>query len=121
MDWIYARYIAGDKDKFFKRLRGLGDLAKELKCTQAQLCLAWCLVNKDVSTAIVGASKPEQMLDNIGAVELVKRWTPEIDKKMEEIMQNTPQPPLNWRTWQPLPQRRAVSCEFAKPEAAPAK
>ncbi len=111
MDWIYGRYIKGDNDKFYKRLKGLGAIAKELGVSQAQLCLAWCLANKDVSTAIVGATKPEQMADNLGAIALVKRWTPEIDKKVEAVMTNAPEPPLNWRTWQPFPARRTVSVE----------
>ena len=114
-DWVDARYISGDQEKFFKRLRALGDLAKELKCSQAQLCLAWCIANKDVSTAIVGASKPQQIEDNLGAVEVAKKWTPEIEKKIEEIMMNAPKPPFNWRNWQSFAPRRSTSVESAKP------
>jgi len=114
MDALETAYIGGDKPKFLKRLNDMGALAKELGCTQAQLALAWVIANKDVSTCIVGASKPEQMSDNLGAIDVVKKWTPEIEKKMEEIMGNKPPQPLNWRTWSPLPDRRNVSVEYAK-------
>ena len=116
MDWIDARYVKGDKPGLLKKLNALGDLAKEMKCTQAQLCLAWCLVNKDVSVAVMGASKPEQVVDNLGALEVMKRWTPEVDKKFEEIMGSAPAQPLNWRTWTPLPPRRSVSVQYPAPE-----
>lgn len=114
MDWIYARYYKGDKEGFIKKLNVLGALAKEVGCTQAQLSLAWCLVNQDVSVAIVGASRPEQMVDNIGAIEVMKKWTPELEKKIEDILNTAPAPPLNWRYWKPLPSRRSVTIEYKK-------
>lgn len=107
-------YIGKDKDKFYKRLKGLAEIAKELKCTQAQLVLAWCLVSKDVSTAIIGSSKPEQLDDSLAAIEVAKRWTPEIEKKIEELMQNAPPAAINYRTWQPFPGRRSVAIEYPK-------
>ena len=97
---------------FYKRLNALAELAKEVKCTQAQLALAWCIVNKDVSTAIVGATKPEHMEENLGAIDVVKRWTPELEKKIEDIMLNTPKQPLNCRNWQPLPPRRNLKIDY---------
>ncbi len=92
----------------------LGELAKELGCTQAQLSLAWCIMNKDVSVALVGASRPQQIEENLKTVEVMKKWTPEVEKKIEEIMQNRPEPALNWRTWQPQPHRRDVNLDWQK-------
>ncbi len=114
---IVSSYVGGDEAKFHKRLVGLGEIAKEVGCTQAQLSLAWCLANKDVSTALVGASKPAQFAENLKAVEVLQRWTPEIEKKIEDLMGNRPAPPLNWRTWQPMPHRRDVNVEFAAKKA----
>lgn len=107
-------YIGKDEEKFYKRLKGLGELAKEMKCTQAQLALAWCLVNKDVSTAIIGSTKPEQLDDSLAAVEVAKRWTPEIEKKVEDLLQNTPSAQMNFRTWELFPGRRNVALEYPK-------
>jgi aryl-alcohol dehydrogenase-like predicted oxidoreductase len=113
-DMIRKLYMKGDKPAFIKKLQALGALAKEVGCTQAQLTLAWCLVNKDVSVAIVGASRPEQMVDNLGALDVVRKWTPDLDAKIEAIMHTAPEQPLNWRTWQPLPPRRSVALDIPK-------
>lgn len=114
IDMMKAKYKP-NKEEFVKKMTALAALAKEVGCTQAQLSLAWVLVNKDVSTAIVGATKPAQMVDNLGAIDIVKKWTPDIEKKLEAIMGNTPEPTFNWRHWQPMPQRRSVTVEYPKP------
>lgn len=107
-------YIGKDPDKFYKRLNGLGEIAKEMKCTQAQLALAWTIVNKDVSTAVMGSTKPHQIEDCVGAIEVVKRWTPEVEKKIEAVLDNTPPTPLNPRTFQNFPGQRSTAIEFPK-------
>lgn len=113
-EWIRGNYVKGDKEKLLKRLNGLGDLAKTVGCTQAQLCLAWCLMNKDVSVALVGASKVQQVIENLQAIEVMKKWTPEIENKIEEIMQNKPEIQMNWRSWTPIPNRREVRMDWQK-------
>eukprot|EP00826_Nyctotherus_ovalis_P051212 TRINITY_DN6388_c0_g3_i3.p1 TRINITY_DN6388_c0_g3~~TRINITY_DN6388_c0_g3_i3.p1 ORF type:complete len:362 (+),score=99.28 TRINITY_DN6388_c0_g3_i3:122-1207(+) len=107
-------YIGKEEEKFYKRLKGLGEIAKELKCTQAQLALAWCLVNKDVSTAIIGSTKADQLDDSLAAIEVAKRWTPEVEKKIEDLMENVPKAEMNYRTWKPFPGRRSVAIEYPK-------
>eukprot|EP00826_Nyctotherus_ovalis_P051213 TRINITY_DN6388_c0_g3_i4.p1 TRINITY_DN6388_c0_g3~~TRINITY_DN6388_c0_g3_i4.p1 ORF type:complete len:148 (+),score=46.76 TRINITY_DN6388_c0_g3_i4:48-491(+) len=114
IEHLNNNYIGKDKEKFLKRLRGLGEIAKEFKCTQAQLALAWCIVNKDVNTALIGSTKPQQLDDSLEALEVAKRWTPEIEKKIEDFMQNTPQPATDFRTWKPFPGRRSVAIEYPK-------
>lgn len=49
------------KEKTLKALNQFGELAKELGCTMAQLAMAWVINNPDVSTAITGATKVEQL------------------------------------------------------------
>jgi voltage-dependent potassium channel beta subunit len=104
----YATFM-GDEEKK-KRTIGiiekLGDVAKELNASLAQLALAWTIANKDVSTAIFGATKVEQVDDNIKAIELYKKLTPEIFEKIEKILDNRPKPTMNFRTWSPYPPRR---------------
>ena len=95
-------------DQLYPKLRAIGDLAKEFGCTQAQLALAWCLVNKDVSTCITGASRPEQMVENLKSLEVAKRWTPEIEKKIEDVLKNQPESAFNWRDWKPTAPRRSL-------------
>jgi len=55
------------------KVRGLVPIAKELDCSLAQLSLAWCLKNPRVSSVITGASRPEQVSDNMGALDVVGR------------------------------------------------
>lgn len=86
-----------------KFLNGLGDYAKELGFSQAQLALAWCLANKDVSTVILGFTRLEQVDENLKALDLYAKWNDEIEKKVRDILQNEPETDMDWRKWTPLP------------------
>ena len=61
------------------------DLAKELGCTMAQLAMAWVVSNPDVSVALTGASRPEQLKDIVKSLEIVPKLTADIQNKIEEI------------------------------------
>mmetsp|Transcript_32930 Transcript_32930/g.32605 ORF Transcript_32930/g.32605 Transcript_32930/m.32605 type:complete len:343 (+) Transcript_32930:36-1064(+) len=107
MKKIYEGYfLPENREKTGRMLNGLGAIASELGCTQSQLALAWCVKNNDVSTAIFGATRPGQVEDNIGAIDLLSRLTPEILARIEELFATRPTPPTNWRTWRPMPARR---------------
>jgi voltage-dependent potassium channel beta subunit len=60
-------------------------IAEELGCTPSQLAIAWCLLNPDVSTVILGASRPEQLDENLAAVDWVERLTPDICSRLDSI------------------------------------
>ena len=111
-----AMYYGSDKEKMTENLNEVGKIAEELGCTQAQLALAWVIVNWDVSTAIFGASWPEQVVDNFGALEVAKKWTPEIEAKMEAALKNAPPQEMLMSTMGPEPKWRdsSVNYEFAK-------
>ena len=59
-------------------VRRLGPIAAELGCTLAQMSLAWCLKNPHVSTVITGASRPAQVVENMKALDVVAKLTPEV-------------------------------------------
>ena len=80
-------------------LTGLGGIAAELGCTQAQLSLAWVLKNKDVSLALFGASNLRQLEDNLGAVPVVKQLDQSILDRIEVLLANRPVPAMNFRTF----------------------
>ncbi|KIH89429.1 hypothetical protein SPBR_07489 [Sporothrix brasiliensis 5110] len=62
--------------------------------TLAQLALAWVLANKNVSSAIIGASRPEQVAENIAALHVVEKLTPEILAEIDSVLGNAiPAPP----------------------------
>lgn len=71
--------------QLIEKTRQLETLANEVGCTLAQLSLAWCLKNPNVSSAITGATKMEQLLDNMEAVEVKAQLTPEVMKKIDSI------------------------------------
>lgn len=52
------------------KLRRFGAIARELSCTPAQLALAWCLLRPEVASVITGATKPEHVDENCGAVQV---------------------------------------------------
>jgi voltage-dependent potassium channel beta subunit len=85
-DWL-RKELTPEKIAIVKRLQ---PIAEELGCTQAQLGLAWCLKNPDVSSVITGASKADQVHQNMKALEVVPKLTPGVMDKIEAILQNKP-------------------------------
>lgn len=63
----------------------LGAVAKDLGCTTAQLAIAWCLKNPNVSTVITGASRVEQVAENMKSLAVAAKLTPEVMARMEAI------------------------------------
>jgi len=73
-----------DKEKLAK-VAALQPIAKDLGCTLSQLALAWCLKNPFVSTVITGASRVQQVHENMKAVDVVDKITPEIMERIDVI------------------------------------
>jgi voltage-dependent potassium channel beta subunit len=91
MDWLKERTL-GDSTRI-EKARKLDVLAKDLGTTLPKLAIAWCLKNPNVSTAILGASKPAQVKETITALDVVPLLSGEIMEKIEGILQNKPQLP----------------------------
>ncbi len=66
------------EDAAVATIRRVVDVAGELGCTPAQLALAWCAANPNVSTVITGASRASQVVENMEAIEVVDALTPEL-------------------------------------------
>jgi len=78
------------KQKIFK-VKELTKLAHdELQTSMACLALAWVAKNPNTSTVILGASKPEQITENLKALEVIPKLTPEIMHRIDKILSNTP-------------------------------
>ncbi len=75
----------------------LAPIAADLDCTLAQLAIAWCLSNNDVSTVITGASCPEQVVENLKALDVAEKLTPEVQERIEIVLDNRPTGEKNWR------------------------
>ncbi|MBE9601022.1 aldo/keto reductase [Pedobacter sp. MC2016-24] len=87
MEWLKDAVLNEDKLKKAEKLQSLAD---KLNVPLAKLSLAWCLTNPNVSTVILGASKPEQLKENLTTLEVVPLLTPQVLTEIEEIMQSKP-------------------------------
>jgi voltage-dependent potassium channel beta subunit len=81
-DWLHDSLT--DKDRL-DMVAALEPIASELGCTLPQLSLAWCLKNPYVSTVITGASRVEQVHENMRATEVTPKLTPEILERIDAI------------------------------------
>jgi len=79
------------------RVRELSAVAADLGGTMAQLALAWCASNDNVSTVITGASRAEQVVENMAAVDLIPKLTPEVKARIEGILGNAPKAEQDFR------------------------
>jgi voltage-dependent potassium channel beta subunit len=86
-DWLKDRWM---KENFLEKIKQLSSLANELGISVAQLSIAWCIKNPDVTTAILGASKKEQLLENLKALGAAEKLSPEIMKRIDDIVQTKP-------------------------------
>ncbi|KAJ5104424.1 hypothetical protein NUU61_001771 [Penicillium alfredii] len=73
-----------------EQVAALKPVAKELGVSTAQLALAWILKNPNVSSLITGASRPEQVLDNVCALAVAEKLTPEVLEKIDAVLGNKP-------------------------------
>lgn len=78
------------QESSLKKVAKLGDLAKELGTTLPLLSIAWCLKNENVSTVILGATKEQQLIENLKALETESLLTAEVMARIEAIMENAP-------------------------------
>jgi len=72
------------------KVKELTKIAEKLGGSTTQLALAWAAKNPNVSTVILGASKPQQVHDNCGALKLLPKLTPEVMEEIEGILGNKP-------------------------------
>lgn len=96
-EWLKKRYQTEEGQRSLEKVKKLTILADDLGISMAQMALAWCLKNPHVSTVITGASRPEQVQQNMQALQVVEKLTPEIMEKIEQILQNKPKAPADMR------------------------
>lgn len=72
-------------EETLKKVRALNDLAAQRGQTLAQMALSWILRDGDITSVLIGASKPSQILDNIGIVHATA-FSEEERRRIEEIL-----------------------------------
>ena len=96
-EWLKKRYETEDGRQRIETVEKLRPLAGDLGASLAQLALAWTLKNPNVSTAITGASRPEQVEENMKALDMLPKLTPEVMEQIDEVFGTRPEAPRNWR------------------------
>ena len=88
LDFIKQHNLAPERmDKIAK----LNTFAKEMGTTLAKLAIAWCIQNPNVSTVILGASKPAQLSETLTSLDVLPLLTPSVNVQIEGILQNKPE------------------------------
>jgi voltage-dependent potassium channel beta subunit len=84
-EWLRETVLGSGRERV-ERVRHLAPIAQELGVSQAQLALAWCLANPHVSTVLLGASRREQLEQNLAALELVPRIDAALKQRIEQAV-----------------------------------
>lgn len=91
MEWLKNNILNDDK---VERVRNLQNVADELGTSLATLSIAWTISNPNVTTAILGATRKEQLEENLKALEVYPKLTPEVKDRIDEIMRTKPVLPM---------------------------
>jgi voltage-dependent potassium channel beta subunit len=96
-DWLRKDLIESERGRQWQSKAGeIVALAAELDMPPAQLAIAWCLKNRNVSSVILGASKPDQLRECLGAMERMPALDDDVMQRIEKVLQNKPEPPQRW-------------------------
>ena len=85
-EWLKKHMIETDRGK--ERMTRVGsfiEIAKDYEVPPSNLAIAWCLLNKNVSTVILGASNLEQLNDNLKAAEATSLLTEELKQRLDDL------------------------------------
>ena len=96
-EWLRKRFETEEWKLNLEKVRQLSKLADEAGIDMPHLALAWCLKNPNVSSVITGASRPEQVVQNMQAIDVVEKLSDDMLHQIESILDNKPQPEQDWR------------------------
>jgi aryl-alcohol dehydrogenase-like predicted oxidoreductase len=86
-EWLQPRLTNADR---IAKVKAVQAIAGDLSASMAQLALAWCLKNPNVSTVITGASRVAQIHENMKALEVVEKLSPAVMENIDALLQNKP-------------------------------
>src|ERR1700744_3543898 len=86
-EWLKKRWL--QEDRIYK-VEKLKTVAAKLDTALSSLAIAWTIANPNVTTAILGATKKAQLLENLKALDVLPRLTPDVLTEIENILQNKP-------------------------------
>jgi len=95
--WLREDFETEETRRNIEKVKRLMPIADQLGCSMAQLAIAWCLRNPNVSTVITGASHPEQVTENMKALDVVERLSNDVVGQIETVLDNKPSPEPDYR------------------------
>jgi voltage-dependent potassium channel beta subunit len=96
-EWLREGFEDEKAKQKIVKVQSLVPIAENLGMTIAQMAIAWCLKNPNVSTVITGASKPQQVSENMKALDFTAKLTPDIMEQIESVLGNKPSPVSDYR------------------------
>ena len=96
-EWLRKKVDSDSGRADVAKAQQLKGLADEMGVSLVHLAIAWCLKNPNVSTVILGASRHSQLLENLGAIEVLSKINDEVVERIETIMQNKPRQVIDLR------------------------
>jgi voltage-dependent potassium channel beta subunit len=94
LNWLKERFSGPEGEEMVRKVKALQKIADELGTSLPKLAIAWCLKNPNVSTIILGASKVNQLEENLAAPEVVGQLNEEVMQRIETILNNRPKFPV---------------------------
>ncbi|PKK23487.1 potassium channel, voltage gated subfamily A regulatory beta subunit 1, transcript variant X3 [Columba livia] len=96
--WLKEKIISEEGRKQQGKLKDLSPIAERLGCTLPQLAVAWCLRNEGVSSVLLGSSNPEQLIENLGAIQVLPKMTSHVVNEIDNILGNKPYSKKDYRS-----------------------
>ncbi|XP_053516561.1 voltage-gated potassium channel subunit beta-2 isoform X3 [Artibeus jamaicensis] len=96
--WLKDKILSEEGRRQQAKLKELQAIAERLGCTLPQLAIAWCLRNEGVSSVLLGASSTDQLLENIGAIQVLPKLSSSIIHEIDSILGNKPYSKKDYRS-----------------------
>jgi voltage-dependent potassium channel beta subunit len=96
-EWLLEDFTSPQANQNIEKVKQLIPIVSELGISISQMSLAWCLKNPNVSSVITGASKPSQVSENMEALDIVQKLTPDVMERIESVLENKPEPFSDYR------------------------
>uniref|UniRef100_A0A669QT32 Voltage-gated potassium channel subunit beta-2 n=1 Tax=Phasianus colchicus TaxID=9054 RepID=A0A669QT32_PHACC len=96
--WLKDKILSEEGRRQQAKLKELQAIAERLGCTLPQLAIAWCLRNEGVSSVLLGASNADQLMENIGAIQVLPKLSSSIVHEIDSILGNKPYSKKDYRS-----------------------
>ncbi|XP_075062557.1 voltage-gated potassium channel subunit beta-3 isoform X2 [Mixophyes fleayi] len=88
--WLKEKAASEEGKKQHSKVKDLLPIAERLNCTVSQLAIAWCLRSEGVSSVLLGVSNCDQLLENLGSIQVLSQMTPQVIGEIDQILGNKP-------------------------------